>query len=386
MLWGCFVVLLLWPSAVRAQPSPGTFSLGVGEDGFFLRDKSGAYSLNIQISLQFRLTYRAVNADKGVPLSETELAAYIRRGRLTLEGSFFLRQLTYKMQLAFDRGQAKLKDLFLDYNFVDGFLALRVGQFKRPFSRQFLTSGKKQEFVGRSILHDFFWVDRDLGLMFHNDNGGKKGIFGWSVGLFNGTEDDLRHLCDVESDPKTLELRVTECEVTHRPAFVKPALVGRIQFHTPGFKGRSEGDLKGGLLRWAVGAGVYVEWDADGDGTAGMQFEVDTILKVKGFASVVSVQLSTREEERSFFKQKFYAIGALGQISYVFQTHYHVGFRYAFISPFEEKPRQEASVVFGIYIFGHRLKWQLEGSLIFLDVSGEQTPFFRTRTQLQCSL
>lgn len=381
--WLLVGVLLLWPLGAQAAPTASHFQAGY-DDGFYLRDTSGAYSLHIQACVQVRLTLRAFDGDKGEALQQTELAVYIRRGRLTLEGTVFSKELTYKMQLALDRGFAKLKDFFLDYSIWKDQLAFRAGQFKRPFSRQFLTSGKRQEFVGRSILHDFFWIDRDLGVMFHNDNGGK-GWFGWSLGVFNGTEDDLRHLCDVENDPTSSQARVTECEVTHRPPFVKPALVGRIQFHTPGFKGRSEGDLKGGPLRLAIGAGVYIEWDADQDGEAGMQFEADAMLKAWGFAFTTSVQLSTREQAAGFFEQKLHGIAAMGQISYVLMKRYQLAFRYAFLYPLEETVRQELSSAMGIYFLGHQLKWQIEVTLLYLEQMGRQTPFFRARTQLQCS-
>ena len=64
-------------------------------------------------------------------------------------------------------------------------LHLRVGQWKRPFSRQQLTSSGKQEFVDRSLTDKAFGAGRDVGMMVHNNFTRAKGLE-WAAGVFNG--------------------------------------------------------------------------------------------------------------------------------------------------------------------------------------------------------
>ncbi|MCB9641600.1 MAG: hypothetical protein H6728_00785 [Myxococcales bacterium] len=351
------------------------------QEGFFLKAPKGIFSLFFRGVLQTRLTWLR---DPRPSQQNDTLGVFIRRARLNFHGTAFTKALRYRIQVSFDRGLSGLKDLYLDYTFVEPWLRVRVGQFKRPFSRQFLTSGRRLELVGRSILHDFFWIDRDIGAMLH----GRGRYFDWSIGVFNGTTSDTRFLCEVEIANPQSSGKVTDCEITHRPDFLKPALVARVNLHTAGFRGYREGDIEGGGLRFAAGAGTYIEWDADRDGQAGIQAEIDYSLKAHGFASTGSFKLATRQQS-SFLEQKLHSLGVMFQASYIFQKTYQLAARYAFTSTPNTSntlPQHEFSMAFGILLYGHHLKWQNEFSVLLLDEQGQQSTYYRLRSQIQLAI
>lgn len=80
---------------------------------------------------------------------EVSSAFSIPRLRRKREGHIFDPNLGYSVVLEFGKGGfATLKDGYLDWKFALG-ARLRAGQFKRPFSRQQVTSDGKLAFVDR---------------------------------------------------------------------------------------------------------------------------------------------------------------------------------------------------------------------------------------------
>ena len=73
------------------------------------------------------------------------------------------RQLSYKLQTDFGRGVVLRKDFHVDVKLGDG-VWLRVGQWKRPFSRQHIHSSGRHELSDRAITDNVFGAGRDIGL------------------------------------------------------------------------------------------------------------------------------------------------------------------------------------------------------------------------------
>ncbi len=81
---------------------------------------------------------------------------------------------------------AELKEASVDLAFDDA-LHLKLGQFKVPYSRHFLTGSSTQLFVARSVTDNIFKGGRQPGLMLHGATCGASDDFiEYAVGAFNG--------------------------------------------------------------------------------------------------------------------------------------------------------------------------------------------------------
>lgn len=87
----------------------------------------------------------------------------VNRARLIASGSALNKEFEYYLQGEFAGASASLKDAYLKWN-IDKDLALRMGQYKTPISRQFVTSDYAIQFADRSLASDYFDLDRNQGL------------------------------------------------------------------------------------------------------------------------------------------------------------------------------------------------------------------------------
>jgi phosphate-selective porin len=117
------------------------------DKGFFLRSRDGNNLLKLGGRAQ--LLFSGSSRDNGEERVENG-AFSIARLRLTMEGHVHSTRIGYKIQTDFGKGFVTLKDAILDLELVDG-VYLRGGQWKRPFSRQQITSSGRLELVDRAI-------------------------------------------------------------------------------------------------------------------------------------------------------------------------------------------------------------------------------------------
>jgi len=106
----------------------------------------------------------------------------LRRVRMLLKGSM-LHHFDYKFEYEFEgAGSRRLLDAYVDANFIKeaSFLA---GQFKTPFSFEWLTKDKNLVFAERS-MGDYLTPGRDLGVMAHASLW--QDAINYGIGLFNG--------------------------------------------------------------------------------------------------------------------------------------------------------------------------------------------------------
>ena len=170
------LVLAAWPArAQEPEPSAGG-SAEPGADGdsaasvptagydkgFFIRSAdSDLFELVINGRIQGRFAFESVEehleaettGDAAADAAEAEASAgtereeeyafSVPRARLKLKGHAFRESLGYALQVEFGKGNTYLKDYYVDAGLVPGSLHLRVGQYKRPFSRQQITSSGK---------------------------------------------------------------------------------------------------------------------------------------------------------------------------------------------------------------------------------------------------
>ena len=156
--------------------------------------KSGYNSLTLGARLQVRWTgedredFDSDTAGAGKGEEDGFSSGFdIARMRLALKGGMWKPWLKYEFQYEFARTSGsssnKIKDALLEFE-TSKATALKLGQYKVPFSLQQLISSGRQEFVDRALTDGKFDPGRDIGLSFWGTAAGKK--FGYQVGVFNG--------------------------------------------------------------------------------------------------------------------------------------------------------------------------------------------------------
>lgn len=147
--------------------------------GFYIRsEEEGGMDLRLGGSVQADYRY----------YMEEERAANgfdIRRARLAFRGAL-TRWFRFGMEFEFQGNETdNLVDAYIEG--VNGLQALRFGQFKEPFSLEWITADKAQVFAEKSMAASLC-PGRDVGVMLHGRLLSNHVVYG--VGLFNGDGDD----------------------------------------------------------------------------------------------------------------------------------------------------------------------------------------------------
>lgn len=155
--------------------------------------KREAASLKIQGRIQAR--YRSIEDYPGTTTQDAN-GFRLQRVRLVFKGHVVPR-LDYFIHLNFDQGtDGHVWDTFLQYDLGPKIGHVRLGQFKVPFGRQWLTSSTKFLFMNRANIGDNLGFRRDIGIMFERNSPYNQGAFArgnvkepswnYAVGVFNG--------------------------------------------------------------------------------------------------------------------------------------------------------------------------------------------------------
>jgi hypothetical protein len=349
--------------ASAQEPAPEKPKLVASYDkGVVLATEDGAFQLKLALRTQFRFESTRPTEDGSEPLSRI----YIPRARLQLEGHIFGKDTRYKLELAVgDRGSFSfIRDLFVEQRLGSSKLWVRFGQWKRPFNRQELVADFSSELNERAITAEFAGGGRDLGVAIHNDYEKSPDGLEWAVGVFNsfsgGADRPIISTTCIEDAPMSIDC--TTPAPSNFPADFSPALVARAGWNTGGIKGYSEGDLEGGPLRLAIGAGYKVDLaDFDADLSHGVQ--LDTLLKVSGFdlqAGAYLMKLQTADARLGGFLQSGYFLSP---------KRAQVAARFAIVQATDERALIEARAAFNWYWQGH--SWKLASDVGVLQLTGE---------------
>lgn len=215
--------------------------------GVVLYEKDGKY---VKMGGRIQMQYHRTDPDNGG--SGDKL--FFRRLRPYIEGSL---HKDWKGRFQFDYGKAEndnevaIKDAYMQYTGFDG-MKLTVGNANFPFSREFLTSSKKQQLVERSFVgdHDYGTPDRNLGIHLTGHSGDKKLTWGASVAQ-----------ADVDPDARKLDF---DTPVNENSDFNQGWIFGgRVDYHPFGLLKFSQGDFKGDT-KATIGVAVF-RWSNDGD-------------------------------------------------------------------------------------------------------------------------
>lgn len=347
------------------------------DKGFFIRSADELFALKLQGRVQARFTYEVV--EDGDDASAFEIA----RARLKGSGHAFSEDIEYMFQFDFGKGNVTLKDFIVDYE-LGARTYLRAGQWKRPFSRQQITSSGSLELVDRSITDKAFGGGRDIGVAIHNDYDAAPAGIEWVAGVFNGTGDKPVFSGDVVVDPVTGEGEVVGGGFSNVPDMLAPMIVTRLGWNSAAKEGYKEADFKGGPLRWGVGASGLVEFDADDDDDSSVRGEIDYYAKVEGVSTTGGLYVATAQDDTDFADQSYDAVGFHVQGGYMIDDTFQPVVRLAMVAPDgDDNNTLELAGGLSLYKFEHGFKWQTDATL--LSHEGTSTTDFLIRTQLQLS-
>lgn len=330
--------------ANAASQSPGE------ERGFVLRSADGASSLRLLGLLQPQFTTRWADGAPAGP------ALFVNRARLGVVGSVFSKDLQYMLVAEFGGGP-RLLFLSVDYAFVRDRLTVRVGQFRRPFSRSFLTFASQLSMIDRpsTVGPTVFGDNTDIGVMLHN---GTAGRFEYAVGVFNG------------AGPNVI------------PERVHPLVAARVGYNSGGLSGYSESDLEGGAARVGVAAAGIVDFDADRDGDSFASGLVDVMIKARGFSLSSALYVGSRQHGPRWSDQRFSSVGHHTQIGYVIARRFEPVVRYAVLLPRGADDQHHLAGGLNVFLRGHRFKWQNFASVRVQPHAGRDALDVRLQSQL----
>ncbi len=169
-----------------------------GDGRFFLASADGRFRLNVGGQMQFRWIWNYHDQPpKYVYGFENS------RTKLVFSGHMFSRDLTYKIQGDFgpqsaptgESGSYTLQDAWVRW-MLNSDWALRFGQFKLPYNREFLVDSMYQQVIERSLVSERGHIGRSPGIEL--TYGGRDSTV--SVALSNGGEFNIATGLAIPSD------------------------------------------------------------------------------------------------------------------------------------------------------------------------------------------
>ncbi len=267
--------------------------------GITVYDKDGKY---IEIGGRLQLQYHVTSPDGGD--SEDEL--FFRRLRPYIEGSVTEKwegKIQFDIGKGSDDNEVAVKDAFMRYK-GDKF-NVTIGNMKPFFSREFLTSSKRQQLVERTFSgdHNYGSPDRALGVGLNGKSESQKVTWGAFAGQAN-----------IDPDAKKLDF---DSPVNRNSDFNEGWLAsGRVDFHPQGELKMEQGYFKGDL-KTTIGVAAFT-WSNDDDNNTRTEggvltssskpdvdsangFEISGGLRVNGFSVDAEVQSIAADTVDSLF-------------------------------------------------------------------------------------
>ena len=210
----------------------------------------------VKVGGRIQLQYYYEDPDHADPLASDESSddLFFRRFRLYVEGGLYRDwsgKFQWEMGKAKDGDELQVKDAFMQYTGVPD-LKIRLGNNDFAFSREYLTSTKRQQLVERPFTgdHNYGVPDKNLGLHFIGHAAGKKITYGAAVAS-----------ASIDPDVKKLDF---DTPVNRNDDFNEGWMAGgRVEFHPLGEIKYAQGDFDRDV-KFAVGAGAY-RWSNDDD-------------------------------------------------------------------------------------------------------------------------
>lgn len=363
-------------SEPQSDETPPDFETGYSR-GFFLRSSDGDFSIRFNGRIQPRLQYnRRENRE--------DLYSYlIRRARLKISGNAHGPNLKYKFQADFGRGFVILLDAYVDYSFVPDQLVLRIGQSKRPYAREAITSSAQLQFVDRSLTSLFFGGGRDIGIAIQNNYQNSPRLE-YALGVYNGTGIRTRILGSVEIDTTTGIPGFDDEGISNETLQFHPQIATRLGYNHGGINGYDQVDFEGGPLRFGVGTSVLLDLNFSGTKNTGIQSEIDFIGKFRHLSTSAAVYYQNLTVAEGLLAGDQHNYGFDWQVGYLIGNLFEPAIRYAAVWEADGGNDDEAFAIAGSFYFvGHYLKWQTDYTNIRIEDQLGGTRSNRFRSQFQ---
>ncbi len=207
-----------------------------------------------RIQLQYHSEDPDTGSSPGGSTGEQTDELFFRRLRPYIEGSL---HKDWSGKFQFDLGgstgdnEIAIKDAFMEYTGYKNH-KVRIGNAYAPFSREALTSSKKQQLVERTFVgdHNYGSPDRNLGVHVLGHNEDKRVTYGVSVGSASIDPDD---------DKLDFDTPVNKSDDFNEGWM----LAARVDFHPLENLKLSQGDFKG-ETKATIGVAVFT-WSNDDD-------------------------------------------------------------------------------------------------------------------------
>lgn len=186
----------------------------------------------LKIGGRIHLQYHQENPEVG----NTEDELFFRRFRLYIEGSLH-EDWSGKFQWDMGKSDLAVKDAYMQYKGFDN-MEVTLGNANFPFSRELLTSSKKQQLVERSFVgdHNYGTPDRNVGMHLSGKTGDQ---FSWAFSIAQATVDPDNKKLDFDTP-------VNNDNESDADDWAEGWMYGgRIDFHPLGFLKMSQGDFDG---------------------------------------------------------------------------------------------------------------------------------------------
>ena len=358
------------PPMPVAEPVAASDTTGVAgyDGGFFIQTNDGNFKLKINGIAKARWDfivdkYEDYNDDGEFDPGHITHSSFSQPyARVGLSGNFMTPKLGY--MLMWDFSTSRPIYAYATWTFQPKKLVLHMGRFKRPFSRQYLTSSAKQMFVDGPVGQMGQGID--IGLQLSNNFTSATGLE-WAVGVFNGNGS----IVGVDNGD------------------FSPVFVGRIGYNN-GIKGYSDTDFEGGSLRFGVGLSLSTEFDHDDDDVTTHYLGLDGAIKVNGLALAAGIYIQALCGEGFWDAESNNTVNDYGvEVSGLsaFGTYIHAGYlinnkfepiaRYGLLNGYYEDNdlHQRLTAGFAVHIFpNHRFKWQNELSIDIQHANDPEDP------------
>jgi len=146
--------------------------------GAYMKTTDDRFSLKINVRTQGLFSYSAQNDQ------DDTTTFRVRRARFLAGGNLFYPWMNYGTQVTLEGGSTALRDAYIEATYFES-AKPRIGQYKVPFDREFLTSAFNLQLIDRSIASDEFSLQRDIGVQLSGKFFQK--MLEYSAGVFNGS-------------------------------------------------------------------------------------------------------------------------------------------------------------------------------------------------------
>lgn len=381
-----------------------------------LPDDHGKVSLGL--ATQTRVTVDDTGGKLGEGARDTSATAELRRVRVTLRGSFLDDRLRTLLQLSFAPGNPEVLDLWTEYA-ARGWLRLRVGQMKTPFTRHRAQSFANLPLVDWDLAATRFGAERQLGVMLHEGLRGD-GHLNYAIGLFAGPNARSAFARGIaEAYAERIPNR-SSLSAAATPTELHPALVGQLGYTSKNMDGSAPTDLEGGPLRSFVALNAAVDAAPQRAHDFAARFAPEALLKLHhvtldlvGYGGLFAADGGS---------WKLGLLGLTAEATYRFHPRFEVAARYSrsdtlralrrdaqqraaavvagaaeadraaltsqYTAAGQTRAQQEIALGFNAYVIGRNLAWQTDLALLRVDRLGQSADSdeVRLRSQLQLML